>query len=208
MPFTISDLSSFLMQLSCETKTCEKTWTCCKDSSGAGPEITCFRSFRPRSAFHCSLTRPVVAVSQFHFRDLHVFLAPCSFLLIRYFPLITITPFDFTPCSSSPPLWLLLSRGHRPTLDPSHRRKPLETSYLSAQSFHLLHRPTLADWLPSLSSCPLLFCFTTSQPRCSVSHPSTSQVQCHLQVAAFTSAERCACRRICGRVCIVVRHRF
>jgi hypothetical protein len=39
-------------------------------------------------------------------------------------------------------------------------------------------------------------------------HPSTSQVECHLQVATFASADRCACCRIYGEVSIIVRHRF
>jgi hypothetical protein len=73
------------------------------------------------------------------------------------------------PLSSSfSALWLLPFRGLRPTLDPSPRRKSLETSYLYAQSFHPSHRPTLDDRLLPLSFCQLLFFFATSLPRCSV----------------------------------------
>lgn len=128
------------------------------------------------------------------------------FLLIRS-QLIIITPSTFTLCSSSSPLWLLPSRGHRPTLDPSSRRRPLETSCLSAKSFHPSRRPTRQSVAPSfiLPTFVLLRHEFASLFRPLLVHQSCSKPP---EVAVFTSADRCARCRICGRVNIVVRHKF
>jgi hypothetical protein len=113
----------------------------------------------------------------------------------------------FTLCPSSSPLWLVPSCSHQPTLDPSPQCKPLKTLYLSAQPFHPLHRPTLANQLPSLSFCQL-FLLLCHLACLAIPCSSTSQVQCHLQVATSASADRCTCRWIWGDVNIVMRHRF